>query len=138
VKDIEQLPDDLNPEVVKATAVFIGKITGLVPPPHNAFPPEWYGYLRTFTDRLYEIAAQNAQVESVAFTRLISQWPWERGGDDAMTPKELELFRHTIEQFEDCNETDTPYESLMRWANMGLLECEHFTVATSGRALLTP
>lgn len=61
MKDIEQqLPDDLNPEVVKATAQFIGKITGLVPPPHNAFPPEWYGYLRTFTARLNEIASVNA------------------------------------------------------------------------------
>ncbi|MDR6381781.1 hypothetical protein [Paraburkholderia caribensis] len=60
MNDIEQLPDDLNPEVVKATAQFIGKITGLVPPPHNAFPPEWYGYLRTFTARLSEIASVNA------------------------------------------------------------------------------
>ncbi|MEM5384178.1 hypothetical protein VSR68_11370 [Paraburkholderia phymatum] len=45
---------------MKATAQFIGKITGLVPPPHNAFPPEWYGYLRTFTTRLNEIASVNA------------------------------------------------------------------------------
>jgi hypothetical protein len=58
--DTPQLPDDLNPEVVKACAEFIGKITGLVPPPHNAFPPEWHGYLRTFTSRLYEVARENA------------------------------------------------------------------------------
>lgn len=55
-----------------------------------------------------------------------------------MTSEELELFRHTVEQFEDCNETDTPNESLMRWANMGLLECEHFRVTAAGQALLTP
>lgn len=54
------LPDDLNPEIVKATAAFIGQITGLVPPPHDAFPPEWYGYLRTFTARVKEIAGENA------------------------------------------------------------------------------
>lgn len=55
-----QLPDDLNPEVVKATAEFISQITGLAPPPHDAFPPEWYGYMRAFTSRLYEIAGENA------------------------------------------------------------------------------
>lgn len=54
------LPDDLNPEIVKATAAFIGQITGLVPPPHDAFPPKWYGYLRTFTARVKEIAGENA------------------------------------------------------------------------------
>ena len=63
------LPDDLNPEIVKATAAFIGKIAGLVPPPHDAFPPEWYGYLRTFTARVKEIASANtippAQADSV-------------------------------------------------------------------------
>ncbi|WP_234775054.1 hypothetical protein [Paraburkholderia tropica] len=58
--DTKQLPDDLNPEVVKACAEFIGKITGLVPPPHDAFPPEWHGYLRTFTSRLYAVARENA------------------------------------------------------------------------------
>ncbi|MDE1139542.1 MAG: hypothetical protein PW999_07775 [Paraburkholderia tropica] len=58
--DTNQLPDDLNPEVVKACAEFIGKITGLVPPPHDAFPPEWHGYLRTFTNRLYAVARENA------------------------------------------------------------------------------
>jgi hypothetical protein len=63
---VEQLPDDLNPEIVRATAVFIGKITGLVPPPHNAFPPEWYGYLRDFTNRLGEIAAENVKPEQAA------------------------------------------------------------------------
>ncbi|RQM44480.1 hypothetical protein EHZ19_28340 [Paraburkholderia bannensis] len=57
--DTNQLPDDLNPEVVKACAEFIGKITGLVPPPHDAFPPEWHGYLRTFTSRLYATAREN-------------------------------------------------------------------------------
>ncbi|WP_322072212.1 hypothetical protein [Paraburkholderia bannensis] len=61
-----QLPDDLNPEIVKATAIFIGKITGVVPPPHDAFPPEWHGYLRTFTSRLYEVARENAALPSDA------------------------------------------------------------------------
>lgn len=56
---VPSLPDDLNPEIVKATAAFIGKITGLVPPPHDSFPPEWYGYLRTFTARVKEIASEN-------------------------------------------------------------------------------
>ena len=54
------LPDDLDPEIVRATAAFIGQITGLVPPPHDAFPPEWYGYLRMFTARVKEIASENS------------------------------------------------------------------------------
>ncbi|TDV04641.1 hypothetical protein [Paraburkholderia caballeronis] len=64
--DEPQLPDDLNPEVVKATAEFIGNITGLVPPPHNAFPPEWRGYLRAFTGRLNEIARENTALSAPA------------------------------------------------------------------------
>ncbi len=33
-----------------------------------------------------------------------------------------------IEQFEECNETSVDYADLMRFANMGLLECTHFEV----------
>ncbi|MBU9212272.1 hypothetical protein [Burkholderia multivorans] len=55
-----QLPDDLNPAIIEATAIFIGKVTGLVPPPTDAFPREWYAPLRTFTKRLYQIAGENA------------------------------------------------------------------------------
>jgi hypothetical protein len=47
------------------------------------------------------------------------------------------LFDLTVEQFADCGETDTPYETLMRWANEGLLECGRFTVTEAGRAFLT-
>lgn len=54
-----QLPDDLNPAIIEATATLIGKVTGLVPPPTNAFPPEWYEHLRAFTNRVYEIAREN-------------------------------------------------------------------------------
>jgi hypothetical protein len=49
----------------------------------------------------------------------------------------LALFAETDDQFGDCNETTTPYETLLRWANLGLLECEHFTVTDAGRTLLT-
>lgn len=56
----KQLPDDLNPAVIEATAIFIGKVTGLIPPPTDAFPREWYAPLRTFTKRLYQIAGENA------------------------------------------------------------------------------
>jgi hypothetical protein len=59
--DTNRLPDDLNPAIVEATADFIGKITGLVPPPTDAFPPEWFGYLRTFTKRVFEIAGMNTE-----------------------------------------------------------------------------
>lgn len=63
-----QLPDDLNPEVVKATAELIGKLTGTVPPPHNAFPPEWHGHLRTSTSRPHEIARENTALSAPAET----------------------------------------------------------------------
>jgi hypothetical protein len=49
---------------------------------------------------------------------------------------ELALFRHTVEQFDDCNETSTSFDDLMKWANLGLLECMHFTVTEAGKALL--
>lgn len=53
------LPDDLNPVVVAALAKLIGSITGLVPPPANAFPPEWHGALREFWRTAGEIVAAN-------------------------------------------------------------------------------
>lgn len=53
------LPDDLNPAVVEALAKLIGKVTGLVPPPANCFPPEWHGALRDFYRTASEIAAAN-------------------------------------------------------------------------------
>lgn len=62
----------------------------------------------------------------------------DRGTETYINSAELALFRHTVEQFEDCNETDTPDECLMRWANMGLLECTHYEVTEAGRAALTP
>lgn len=61
-----QLPNDLNPEIVKATAVFIGQLTGLVPPPTNAFPQEWHDYLRAFTKRVSEAVGENAPVALAA------------------------------------------------------------------------
>jgi hypothetical protein len=39
-------PGDLNPALVGAIATFIGRLTGLTPPPTDAFPPEWQGHLR--------------------------------------------------------------------------------------------
>lgn len=53
------LPDDLNPVVVDALAKLIGKITGLVPPPANYFPPEWHGALRDFYQTVKDTAAAN-------------------------------------------------------------------------------
>lgn len=53
-----------------------------------------------------------------------------------LSDTELTLFNETADQFGDCNETSTGHATLMRWANMGLLECEHFTVTPAGEALL--
>lgn len=95
--DANQLPDDLNPEIVKATATFIGKITGMVPPPHDAFPPEWYGYLRTFTGRLYEIARENTTAPSDAAPIQLSV-------------DVLEYLREGINNATQCEDGDVDYE----------------------------
>ena len=60
----------------------------------------------------------------------------ERVQGEAITTDELRLFAHTLEQFEDCNETDTPYETLMKWANRGWLECERFISTAEGNRVL--
>lgn len=60
----------------------------------------------------------------------------ERVQGEAITTDELRLFAHTLEQFEDCNETDTPYETLMKWANRGWLECERFVSTAEGSRVL--
>lgn len=45
---------------------------------------------------------------------------------DALTHAELQEVRRAINEFEDCNETDVPYELLMRAASAGYLECTYF------------
>lgn len=60
----------------------------------------------------------------------------QQAAEGAADEAELRLFEETVEQFEDCGETDTPYETLMRWAARGWLECQHFvTTAEGNRAL---
>jgi hypothetical protein len=50
-------PDDLNPALVGAIAKFIGQITGLTPPPTDAFPLEWHGFLRELVQSIDAIKA---------------------------------------------------------------------------------
>jgi hypothetical protein len=51
-------PDDLNPALVGAIATFIGRLTGLTPPPTDAFPPEWQGHLRELVQSIDAIEAE--------------------------------------------------------------------------------
>lgn len=62
----------------------------------------------------------------------------ERMGDGgpAMDAGELALFAQTVADFEDCEETTTDYDQLMRWAAAGLLECERFVITEAGYAML--
>jgi hypothetical protein len=60
----------------------------------------------------------------------------EQQAGSALSDDELALFRDTVDQFEDCGETTTDYRTLLKWANEGLLECEHFTVTKNGYAIL--
>lgn len=55
---------------------------------------------------------------------------------EEITAEELQLFDQTIEEFCDCGETSTPYETLMKWANRGWLECEHFVSTAEGNRVL--
>lgn len=46
---------------------------------------------------------------------------------DALTQAELLEIKSAIQDWDDCGETDVPYELLMRGAKAGYLECSHFT-----------
>lgn len=60
----------------------------------------------------------------------------EQQAASGLSDDELDLFRETVDQFDDCGETTTDHRTLMKWANDGLLECEHFMVTAAGNALL--
>lgn len=45
-------------------------------------------------------------------------------------------FAKTVAEWQDCELTETPRHTLMRWAEMGLLECEQFEVTKKGLDLL--
>ncbi|MBY4831738.1 hypothetical protein [Burkholderia dolosa] len=53
------LPDDLNPALIEVCARFIGKLTGLVPPPVADFPPEMHAAFRAFASEVYAIVREN-------------------------------------------------------------------------------
>ncbi|KUZ78260.1 hypothetical protein [Burkholderia ubonensis] len=53
------LPDDLNPALIEVCARFIGKLTGLVPPPVADFPPEMHAVFRQFAAEAYTIVREN-------------------------------------------------------------------------------
>lgn len=71
-----------------------------------------------------------------ASARALAAIPAQAATAGAITADEIKLFAHTLEQFEDCNETDTPYETLMKWANRGWLECERFISTAEGNRVL--
>ncbi len=55
---------------------------------------------------------------------------------EGLRPDEVGLFSRTIEEFEDCNESSTPYDVLLDWARRGLLECTQLEITDKGRAAL--
>lgn len=55
---------------------------------------------------------------------------------DGLGAEELAEFAKTIADFNDFEETETPHHTLMRWAEMGLLECERFNITAKGRIAL--
>ena len=72
------------------------------------------------------------KIVAAALQWAASQQAAEVEADEA----ELRLFEETVEQFADCGETDTPYETLMKFANRGWLECQHFVTTAEGRRVL--
>lgn len=59
----------------------------------------------------------------------------DREDAEHMGAEELAQFVSTVIDFDDCEETSTDYEVLMRWERMGLLECERFLITQQGRKL---
>ncbi|OJB35406.1 hypothetical protein [Burkholderia ubonensis] len=53
------LPDDLNPALIEVCARFIGKLTGLVPPPVADFPPEMHAVFHEFAAAAYAVVREN-------------------------------------------------------------------------------
>jgi hypothetical protein len=47
---------------------------------------------------------------------------------------ERDEFLQACSDFEDDGETAVDYQLLMKWADAGLLECEHFTITAAGNA----
>lgn len=90
--------------------------------------------MRGYCDSLAPPMARGLMEDAIRVLRATTHTP-----DAALTPlddAELTLLAETADQFLDCNETSTDHAALMRWANMGLLECEHFTVTPAGEALI--
>lgn len=89
-------PDDLNPALVGAIATFIGRLTGLTPPPTDAFPPEWQGHLRELVQSIDAewlkkadaVRAENAQL--AAFVVAVGG-VWEPNGTRSVLTGELSL-----------------------------------------------
>jgi hypothetical protein len=47
---------------------------------------------------------------------------------------ERDEFLQACRDFEDAGETSVDYQLLMKWADAGLLECEHFTITAAWNA----
>ena len=54
----------------------------------------------------------------------------------ALDADELDEFTRTVEDFEDNGETSTDYDTLMDWAQRGLLECTHFEVTAKAHDIM--
>lgn len=85
--------------------------------------------------------ARNVVAETLARLPTANRTPTPQpadGGisDEQMAEAELAEFIKTCDDFADCGETDTPDQMLMKWANLGLLECTRFEVTAAGSALL--
>jgi hypothetical protein len=62
--------------------------------------------------------------------------PTAEQAEGELSGDEAEEFASTVEDFEDNGETSTDYETLMDWAQRGLLECVHFNVTKAGTAAI--
>ena len=88
--------------------------------------PEGYRLVRAELRALMQSAIDAAQVQADAGAV----------AGDAMTDEDLALFIKTADDFADQGETDTPDETLFRWAGMGLLECTNYTLTEDGQDII--
>lgn len=57
----------------------------------------------------------------------------EQVAQDELTPEDVDLLEQVVNDFCDDGETMVDHSDLMRFVNMGYLECEHFMVAPSAQ-----
>ena len=59
-----------------------------------------------------------------------------QAGLDVLTMEEKKDFARAASEMKECGETETEYAVLLRWAQLGLLECTHFNLTLKGQDIL--